>query len=89
MLFCTNVSTKVCILFRISAIDFCIHLCYNIDTVRETLQVTGQAEKGGNMEEGMTNEQFNKVLKMIIQIIKDSTDKQDAIKKIEALLNNE
>ncbi len=41
------------------------------------------------MEEGMTNEQFNKVLKMIIQIIKDSTDKQDAIKKIEALLNNE
>ena len=53
------------------------------------MQVTGQAEKGRNMEEGMTNEQFNKVLKMIIQIIKDSTDKQDAIKKIEALLNNE
>lgn len=37
------------------------------------------------MEEGMTNEQFNKVLKMIIQIIKDSTDKQDAIKKNRSL----
>ena len=35
LLFCTNVSTKVCVLFRISAIDFCIHLCYNIDTVKD------------------------------------------------------
>lgn len=89
MLFCTNVATKVCRYFIYKSVDFCSYVCYNIDTVRENLQVTGQAEKGGNMEEGMTNEQFNKVLKMIIQIIKDSTDKQDAIKKIEALLNNE
>ena len=36
--------------------------------------------------DNMTNEQFNTFLKMIIQIIKDSTDKADAIKKIEALL---
>lgn len=36
--------------------------------------------------EGMTNEQFNTVLKMIIQIIKDSKDKDEAIKKIETLL---
>lgn len=35
--------------------------------------------------DGMTNEQFNTVLNMIIQIIKDSKDKDDAIKKIEAL----
>lgn len=36
--------------------------------------------------EGMTNQQFDQVLKMIIQIIKDSKDKEDAIKKIEELL---
>ena len=39
------------------------------------------------MEDGMTNEQFKTVLKMIIQIIKDSESKDDAVKKIEALLN--
>ncbi len=39
------------------------------------------------MEEGMTNEQFRTVLEMIIQIIKDSESKDDAVKKIEALLN--
>ena len=35
--------------------------------------------------DGMTNEQFQVFLKMIIQIIKDN-EKEDAIKKIEALL---
>lgn len=35
----------------------------------------------------MTNQQFEKVLKMIIQIIKDSETKEEAIKKIENLLN--
>lgn len=39
------------------------------------------------MEERMTNNQFNKVLKMIIQIIKDSESKEEAIKKIEDILN--
>lgn len=34
----------------------------------------------------MTNEQFKMIFKMIIQIIKDSKDKEEAIKKIEALL---
>ena len=37
------------------------------------------------MEEGMTNEQFNTVLKMIVEILKTSESKEDAIKKIEAL----
>lgn len=37
--------------------------------------------------EGMSNEQFKIVIKMIIQIIKDSETKEDAIKKIEALLD--
>ena len=38
------------------------------------------------MEEGMTNEQFKIVLNMIIQIVKDSRDKEEIIKKIEALI---
>lgn len=38
------------------------------------------------MQEGMTNEQFNTALKMIIEIIKSSKDKEEAVKKIEALL---
>lgn len=40
------------------------------------------------MEE-MTNEQFRTILEMIIQIIRDSTDKEDAVKKIEALVNKD
>lgn len=36
--------------------------------------------------DAMTNEQFNMVLKMIIQIIKDSKSQDEAITKIEALL---
>ena len=35
---------------------------------------------------GMTNEQFNTCLKMIIEIIRASENKDDAIKKIEALI---
>ena len=38
------------------------------------------------MENGMTNEQFNKVLKMIIQIIEDSKTKEEAVEKIKNLL---
>jgi hypothetical protein len=37
------------------------------------------------MEEQMTNEQFNTFLKMIVEIIKASENKEDAVKKIEAL----
>ena len=37
--------------------------------------------------EGMTNEQFKIVLKMIIEIIKNSKTKEDMIKKIEDLMN--
>lgn len=36
--------------------------------------------------EEMTDEQFNIVLKLIIQIIKDSESKEDSVKKIEELL---
>lgn len=39
------------------------------------------------MEQGMTNEQFKKVLKMIITIIEDSKSKDEAAEKIKALLD--
>lgn len=39
------------------------------------------------MEQGMTNEQFKKVLKMIITIIEDSGSKDEAVEKIKALLD--
>lgn len=35
--------------------------------------------------EGMTDEQFNFVLKLIVQLIKGSESKEDAVKKIEEL----
>ena len=37
----------------------------------------------------MTNEQFRTFIKMIIQIITDSKDKAEAVKKIEALINKD
>lgn len=40
------------------------------------------------MSNGMTNQQFETVLKMIITIIKQSETKEDAIKEIETLLHN-
>lgn len=43
--------------------------------------------KKKTMTDRITNEQFNKVLKTIIQIIKDSETKEEAIKKIEDILN--
>lgn len=44
------------------------------------------ARKENNVSK-MTNEQFKTFIKMIIQIIKDSESKEDAIEKIKALLN--
>lgn len=38
------------------------------------------------MEQGMTNEQFQVVLKMIIQILKDDNVEPETIKKIEDLI---
>lgn len=37
-------------------------------------------------EMGMTDKQFNIVIKMIIQILKDDEVKEETIKKIEALI---
>lgn len=36
--------------------------------------------------DGMTDKQFEKVLKMIIQIIEDSESKEDALEKVKELL---
>ena len=52
---------------------------YNIITVSKTSK-TGSSRKGEKME-GMTNEQFNTVLKMIIEIINGCSSKEEAIKK--------
>lgn len=41
------------------------------------------------MEENMTNEQMYVFLKMILEIVKSSESKDDAIKKIEDLIDNE
>lgn len=38
------------------------------------------------MEEVMTDKQLNTILKMVVQIVKDSADKDEAVEKIEALL---
>lgn len=54
--------------------------------VRKLTKYAGKRQKGEIME-GMTNEQFRIVLKMVIQIIKDSDSKEEMIKKIEDLLN--
>lgn len=43
--------------------------------------------KEQNMD-GMTNEQFKAILEMIVQIIKDNS-KDEAIKKIESLINKD
>ncbi len=45
----------------------------------------GKHRKERTME-GMTNEQFNTFLKMVIQILEDSQSKEEAIEKIKALL---
>lgn len=39
------------------------------------------------MEEQMTDYQFKKLLQMVLEILKSSKDKEEAVKKIEALLD--
>lgn len=38
------------------------------------------------MEDKMTNKEFEVIIKLIIQVIKDTDDKEELIKKIEALI---
>ncbi len=74
------------IFFKIP-LDFWATKVYNKITVKEDLMSkAGKSRKGGGME-GMTNEQFQIFLKMVIQILKDDKVKEETIKKIEALLH--
>lgn len=78
-LFCT----KKCKL----SLDLWSTIIYNEITVKKDLtSKAGKSQKGEKMDEEMTSKELEIVLKMIIQIIKDSKDKDEAIKKIEALL---
>ena len=62
-------------------------ICYIIKTVeKEINELSGQAKKGENMEEGMTDKQFNKVLKMILLILEGCKDIEEAEEKIKDLL---
>ena len=47
-----------------------------------------QVQKGEVMNENMTNSEMVIFLKMILQIVKDSKDKEEIEKKIEELLKN-
>lgn len=38
------------------------------------------------MEEGMTDKQLDIILKMVLQIVKGSKDKEEAVRKIESLI---
>ena len=40
------------------------------------------------MEQNITNEQMYVFLKMVLEIVKSSASKEDAVKKIEDLINN-
>ena len=40
------------------------------------------------MQEGMTDYQFETLIKMTIEIVKTSSDKQEAIVKLESLLKD-
>lgn len=64
---------------------FVINYNHSRGQIRTLLNTTASVRKEKTMEE-MTNEQFRTILEMIIQIIKDNS-KEEAIKKIEALLN--
>lgn len=69
---------------------FSVLTCYNITTVKQRtkclLNKTADVGKEKIMEE-MTDLQFKTLINAIIQIIKDNDNKDDMIKKIEALVN--
>lgn len=62
-------------------LDFCSYICYNRDTVRETLPVTGQNEKGGNMSK-MTAKEFDLLISLILSMLKKG-ETEEVIKLLE------
>ncbi|WP_144398176.1 hypothetical protein [Criibacterium bergeronii] len=74
-------------------LDFWISISYNIITVREHLTSTqGKMQKGEPMNEEMNQAEElvkqteEKMIYKILLILKEAKDKEEAIKKIEALL---
>ena len=74
-------------------IDFCDAKVYNIVTVGKYLTNTqGKVQKGEKMDEEMNVGELLKqvteenTIRKILAIVKESKDKEEAIKKIEALL---
>jgi hypothetical protein len=79
--------------FFLKTLDFCVAKVYNIVTVRKYLTNTqGKVQKGEKMDEEMNVGELLKqvteenTIRKILAIVKESKDKEEAIKKIEALL---
>lgn len=51
--------------------------------------MAGKGQKGEPMQEVMTDLQFTKLLEMVLEIIKSSKDLDEAVKKVERLLDKE
>lgn len=50
------------------------------------MSLEGKSRRGDKMNEEMTNLEFISVIKLIIQLIRDTDDKEELIKKIEVLI---
>lgn len=62
---------------------------YNIIVRRESqMTITGQAEKGENMAEVMTDKQFDKILKMVSMILDGCKDLDEAKEKVAELIED-
>jgi hypothetical protein len=47
------------------------------------------SRKGKDMEQNMTDKQFNVLMNSIIQIVKDSDSKDDAVEKLQNLIKEQ
>ncbi len=52
------------------------------------MTITGQAEKGENMAEVMTDKQFDKILKMVSMILDGCKDLDEAKEKVAELIED-
>lgn len=74
------------------SLDFCVRISYNIYSDRD-ITITGQDEKGGNMDEEMNVGELLKEVaeenqtRKILEILENCKDLEEAKKKVKALLN--
>ena len=71
-----------------NSIDKVTAIWYNMDTARETEHSRTASDRKEKSMNELTNEQFKAFIQLILQIIRDNDDKEEAIKKIEALIKN-